>query len=323
MNTDSQEKHTEEELDLWVLLKKIWDVCYLAVSRLLMYLLRKSRWIITFMIIGVAFCVIFSFVGKKYYSSIVQMRSNVNSTLIIAQIDVLNDLVNVGKYGELALILQLPIEVVKEVKTIKGLYAIDVDRDGYPDYADFDERIKKNPQDTTIKKLSNYFYLSLEVYSDVIFPNVAKTLKSYIKKNEFLGREDDIIRLQKEDMLLEIKNQIALLDSFQRVEYFSKNKQGYGAQNLFMLGDNNQKLYHDDYIALYNRQQAFERDLELGNDIITIIQDFPPLSTPANPLTSYLKRYVWIFMVLGFICAILWDNRKFILSNMLGKKKTA
>lgn len=322
MDTENKEKNTEE-LDLWDLLKTIWNACYSAIGKFLLYLLRKSLWIISFMVLGIAFCIFLSSTAKKYYSSTVQMRSNVNSSLIISQIDVLNDLIKAGKYEELALALQLPVEVTKEVKSIKGLYAVDANKDGYPDYADVNEEVKKNPRDTTIKKLDEYLYLNLEVYSDVVFPNVAKTLKSYIKKNEFLGRENDIIRAQGEALLIELKKQVSLLDSFQKVEYFDKTRSGYSSQQLFMLGDKSQTLYHGDYISLYNQQLEKERELELYNEIVTIIQDFPPLSTPANPLMSYLKKYVWKFMLLGFVCAILWDNRKFILSNAFQKKTPA
>ena len=324
MTNENKEKQVEaEELDLWSLLKKIWDACYSGISKLLLYLLRKGLWIIASMVIGVGFCLYLSSTSKKYYSSTVQMRSNVNSALIIRQIDVLNDLIKSNKREELALILQLPVGVVKEVKRIRGLYAIDANRDGYPDYADFDEKIKNNPQDTTLKKTDRYFYLNLEVYSDVIFPNIARTLKTYIGENEFVKREDDILRLQKKELLNEVKKQVALLDSFQRVEYFDKSRQTHGSQNLFMLGDKSQQLYHTDYIALYNKQQEIEQDLELNDDIITVIQDFPPLSTPENRLTRYIKNYVWIFMLLGLASAILWDNRKFLISNIFSEKKGA
>lgn len=321
MDVDGKEKNTEE-LDLWNLLKKIWDACYSAVAKFLTYLLRKSLWIVSFTIIGIGFCVFICSVEKKYYSSTVQMRSSVNSSLVIPQIDALDDLIKAAKHEDLALILQLPIEVVEEVKSIKGLYAIDVNDDEEPDYADINEYVKNNPQDTTVKKVSNYFYLKLDVYSDVVFPNVAKTLKEYLGKNEFLERENEIIVTQRQELLKEVKKQVAMLDSFQRVEYFEKGRQGYGSENLFMLGDKGQQLYHQDYISLYNQQLKLEKEVDLySDDIITVIQDFPPLTSPANSFSSYLKKHLWRFIVLSIVCAIVWDNRKFLLSHMFGQKK--
>ena len=110
-----------------------------------------------------------------------------------------------------------------------------------------------------------------------------------------------------------------MLDSFQKIEYFERNKgQGSAGQQLYI--NDRRQLHHNDYINLYERLQNAEKELGLYGDIITLTQDFPPLATPENSFSFYFKKYIWWFLLLGFSVAIFWDNRKFLISNMLGKK---
>lgn len=316
MDIENKEKNIEE-LDLWDLLAKVGTV----VKNSLIYLLRRSLLLFTFIIVGCAYCIFQSEGDKKYYSSTVQFRSkNVNCALIISQIDALDGLLNEGKYEEVALILQVPKEELESIKSIKGLYALDANRDKYPDYADENEYVKKSPRDTTLGKMNDYFYLRLDVYSDKIFASISKSLKEYINRNEFLKRENDFALIQQEEMLKKLKDQVALLDSFQKIEYFDKNKaQSSTGQQLYF--NDQKRLYHNDYLALYRQLQEAEKEQDLYSEIITLTQDFPPLTTPENSLLFYLKKHVWKFLLFGFLVVLFWDNRKFIISNVFGKKK--
>lgn len=317
MNDNNKEKNTDE-LDLWDLFKRMG----LAIKSFFVYLLRRSVWLVVFIVIGVIFCIYLSSKDKKYYSATVQFRSkNVNSALIISQIDALGSLLDDKKYDELVLMLQAPKDVIEEVKDIKGLYALDANRDKYPDYADINERVKTNPSDTTLGKMDDYFYLKLDVYSDKPFTSILQALRDYISKDEFLRRENEFAISQQKQLLETVKNQVALLDSFQKADYFKRDRVS-GGQQLYLIDEKGKSLYHNDYLDLYEKQQEVEKDIEFYNDVITPTQGFSPLATPENPLTFYLKKYIWRFLLLSFICVLLWDNRKFLLSNILGKKKT-
>lgn len=318
MHTEDKEKDADE-LDLWDLFKKMW----LAIKKLFVYLLRRSIWFAIFIVIGVIFCVFQSSKDKKYYSSTIQFRSNnINSALIISQINALDNLLKEQKYDKLALILQTPKDVVEEIKSIKGLYALDVDRDKHPDFADVKELVNANPRDTTLGKMNDYFYVKLDVYSDKPFTNILQGLRDYISRDEFLKRENEYAISQQKQMLATIKDQVSLLDSFQRVDYFKRDRVT-ASQQLYLIDEKGKFLYHLDYIDLYEKQQKFEKNLEFYCDVITPTQGFSPLTTPENSFTFYLKKSIWWFLLLGFVCALLWDNRKFLLSNILGKKRTS
>ena len=315
MAAEDKEKNVEE-LDLWELFKKIGQ----ALKSCFVYLLRRSIWLAAFVAIGVIFCIYLSLKDKKYYSSMAMFCSkNVNSTLVISQIDALGDLFAKKKYDELVLMLQIPRDVIEEVKSIKGLYAIDADRNKYPDYADVNEQVRANPKDTTLGKMDDYFYLKLDVYSDKPFASILQALQYYINKDEFLKRENEYAIVQQKQLLATMKEQVALLDSFQKADYFKRGGIS-GGQQLYLIDEKGTRLYHSDYLLLYQKQQKLEKDLAFYTDVITPVQGLSLLTTPENSFVFYLKEHIWKFLLLGFICVLLWDYRRFLLSNMLGKK---
>ncbi len=309
MTTENQSQNSSDELDLFYILKKAYNACCSALGSILKFLLRKSLWLLIAAMLGAVFSYYVFSKSKKYYTSTVQLISkNVPCDLIISQIDALNGLLINRDYKSLSLMLNLPDTALKEVKSIKALYAIDANKDHLPDYADILEKVKKNPQDTSIKKMHDYFYLRLEVFSEKAFPSVASSLKSYIRRNTFLQDENALAIGQKERLLEEVKKQVTRLDSFQRTEYFEKNKTAN--QQFILNGNGDKSLYHNQYINLFSQQQGIEKDLQLYPDVITVVQDFPPLSRPENTMMSYFKSYVPAFLLLGLLCALLWTYRK-------------
>lgn len=320
-NNNINNQQPQNEIDLIDLMKNLYNFCRTNIKAFFTFLLRQSVWLVGFGILGIGFSIFLSLNSKKYYSSSVQILSNnVNCNYVIAQIDALDGLLAKEDYQQLSSLLDIPESILPDVKSIKALHAIDANKDSIPDYMDELELAKRNPRDTSIRKMNNYFYLKLEVFSEQAFAPIAKSLTQYLNKSKLLTKENTYSVLQKKLMLDEVKKQVSLLDSFQKVEYFidSRGKTAASQQTVFM-SEKDKKLYHKDILGLYKQQLRLEKELELYSNVITITQDFPPLSAPENTLGLYLKKYVWKFVLAGFLFSVLWYYRKPLSSAILRK----
>jgi hypothetical protein len=232
-----------------------------------------------------------------------------NNTVVVNSINLLNDLFISSNYSALAGYLKINEDQAKNIKSIKALYGIDVNKDGLADFIDYKETY--NPQDTTKQRLSDIFYLKISVYDESVFPILKNSIKSYINSNPYVIENNDVRINQAKSQINILKAEIAKLDSLQTVQYFEIPKTQKSNNNqMIVLNEKDIKLFHEDKIKLNSKILELEKDLAINPEPITVIQDFSQLSKTQNPITKYIKIWVPIFFVLGLICALLWQYRK-------------
>ncbi len=319
---ENKTQTNNNEIDLFSVLQSIAKWIGKGISAFLKFLYRNFLWICLLVVLGGATGFLIGHFSKKYYQSSILMQSkNINCSLVIREIDALNEFFVQKKYDAIAKRLSISEKEAQLVKSISGIYAIDVNRDDYPDYADLTERYKKNPSDTAEKKMSDFFYVKMELYSKEVPELLPVSIKNFIGNNSFCQRENAFHLQQKQEKLKELKYQLSLLDSLQKTDYFKNVNNLAKGEQLFLVGDRGRPLFHQDYMKLYEEIQELELDLGLySNEVITIMQDMPqPSLIPQNSTIGTMLIFMGWFLGFGFLGLIIKENRKAIIAFFKNK----
>jgi hypothetical protein len=202
--------------------------------------------------------------------------------------------------------LNLEVSDSKKIKSIKALWAYDLDNDGVPDYIDYDKNYKI--KDTTVRRIGNRFYVRAEVYDESVFLKLKKGLYDYIDKNPLVIEMNKSRIEQAKQMIAKIDEEIRKLDSLQKFEYFQKDRivPQVGANQLVLFTEKDRKLYHNEIFALFNQRQSIEKSLQVYPDPITVIEDFTPLSQVVNKLSKFIIIWGLIGFIAGAIARFVW-----------------
>jgi len=328
MNESNMQQNTgkpNDEIDIFEFCSRMWvafksflvNIKDLIVS-LIIFLIRKSLWIISFGIAGVLLGFLLYGVSRPFYTSTLEGNTGgiydideknylggVDNSVVINHINKLDKAVS--KPSLLANYLGMSIEQASEIRSIKAYYGIDVNKDLKPDYVDIKETY--NPKDTNQIRVPSFVHIKVSVYDESVFSELRKGLLSYINNNTFIQELYRIDRLQKEEMIHLIDKEIKTIDDFQqaRIRKESSVEQG----SVVVLGNEPEpKLFTWDILSLQRRKQLLEKNLEISDEIIVIIQDFTPLQQEERTVLKYIAVLGATMSVLGILCALLWQYRK-------------
>ena len=302
-----------DEIDIFEFSIRIWKALMnflIGIGNLILsiiiFLIRKSLWIISFAITGMLLGFLLYGISKPAYSSLMEgYTSGLDNVVVIDHIKKLSKLG--GKPDLLANYLHITEEQAKEIKSVKAYFGIDINKDGRPDYIDYKENY--NPKDTNQIRVPSYIYLQVSVYDENIFGDLRKGLLQYINSNTYLKDMFRIDTLQKRQLINEIDIEIQKIDSLQRSR-FRKDMYPPNTNMLIMGTEPELKLFHEEKLNLFSRRQRLVRDIEISDEIIVIVHDFTPLSEEENPVLLYVLIFGGAMAAMGIFCALLWQHRK-------------
>ncbi len=275
-------------------------------------ILRKSIWIIAFGIIGLIIAYLYYLNSRRYYSSeMIAISNAVNNSYVVGSINMLNDAFKQKNHATAASFLDMDINKIQQIKSVEAFYTLDLNKDNIPDITDYLR--KWNPKDTSIRRLSNYFVVRIDVFDENVFAGARDGLKKYIYKNKFIIDNNNERIRQNQILIQNIGSEIRKLDSLQTVEYFQLPQMQRAASNqMVVLNEKDRKLYHEQKLNLEKEKLRLEKEININSEPITIVQDFTPLSKAENPYSKYAVIMGLIFAMLGFATSIIWQYRTFI-----------
>ena len=199
-----------------------------------------------------------------------------------------------------------------KIKDVYASFLVDVNEDGKWDIVE--DRSTINKLDTNLGvRVDGVFSAVIEVYDTSIVMAVKEKLMVFLFENKkvYLNNKE---RLKRLDLLqIKIGDQISLLDSLQRYEYFKDEKTGIinvPGNSTLIVQKKDKRLYHSSIIDLYKQQ------IELKHQIVAIPEPYDirvDFSLPKHGLItmfSTIKRVFIKVFLLGFLLIILFDRWK-------------
>ncbi|MBE9467995.1 MAG: hypothetical protein IMY72_06695 [Bacteroidetes bacterium] len=285
-----------DEIDLIEIFSRIANWFKKLFNNIILFFIRNASLLLIFILIGVGLAVINYFISEKYYNTEIILQTNA-----VSSSDMINYL-NKGNVKEIAGINSL------YVKEIKSFYIIDINNDGQADYVDYE-----NVRDTSItnRRMRNKFSIQVSVYENAPIYNIKKSIITYINKNEYFQDVNNLRIKQLNNLIAKTDIELQKLDSLESINYFKSNPYlKETGKNMILLNEKKIKLFHEDILSLYKDKQAYEKEITLYKNTVTVIHDFQPATQVENSITKKTKDFVIISFFIGLVCSIFIDQRK-------------
>ena len=326
LNIQQNNNKPSNEIDVFEFCFRIWMafksfIVYIKdlIVSILIFLIRKSLWIVSFALLGMILGYALYSVSRSYYTSTLEgntggiydpvkkrYEGGVDNSVIIDHINKLNLLTS--KPSLLANYLGINIEQAESIRTIEAYYGIDVNKDMKTDYVDI--RKTYNPKDTTQRRVSSFLSVHVSVYDENVLPALRKGLFQYVNNNVYIQELYRVDRRQKRELLVEIEKEISKIDSLQRARFRREEARGDKGQLVVLGNESELKLFYSDVLSLYERKQNLEKTLEISDEIIVVVQDFTPLQQEEKPVLYYISLFGILMAVVGLIFSLFWQYRK-------------
>ena len=314
----------EREIDLIAVFGKIFR----GIGNAIVAILKGIRYVLVwgllfvyrtykFYLIAMVF-VIGLFIYKQYQPKIYESNMRLKSICVNASYAI--NLINGWNYN-----LYLPQNIAEQIKGIEASYMIDYNGDGSPDAVEeYDSKIMKDTTSYYAKKrMTTFLNVTIKVCIEedsTILNKVSKAMLDYISSDPWISGQNEIYQKQYGTTISRLRKEITILDSLQNKEYFSNEKktgvERGGDGGYLMVAEKDQRLYHNDLLALLTKEQNLERNKYPYPFLV--IQDF---SIPLYPINTTKYNAIHSFIVVMFFATIiilLYDRRKAI--KALAKK---
>ncbi len=317
---NKNQKRPNDEIDLLELFNKmvkgikwflinIWDI-FLKVT---VFLIRKSLYLITFIILGFLVALLQFNTSDRFYSSDMILRSNsVNNADMIAHINKLHFYGEENNKQALAQSLNLDSAEVENIVDIEAFWIIDRNRDGIPDLVD---NKNKYDQDTTVTHMSSRFDVRVKTLQPQSLDKVRDGILYHINTNLFFEKINRIRLVQLRERIAKTETELSELDSLQNYKYFEERQKGkFSEGQMVFLSEQETKLFHGSVFELYQSKQNLDRELDIYSEIVTVLDDFTPPAQPENSYLDIAKTWVILFFVLGLVFVVILSFRKELIS---------
>lgn len=291
---------------------------------LLRFIYQRKVIIGVFVLIGLCYAIFESRKGNQKHKASVEMSINMHDAYFFnSLIETLDRHCQNEDKTFIGQCLNLTGEEAKNLLSIKSYYVIDEMLDGTPDKVDYEKVY--DAKDTTKVRMKDRLVVQVVVKEDMpLFAKLPDALYYYFNSNPVLKAENEIRIKQIEDNIDAIKNEILMLDSLRKIEYFKRPKGGINSSDkTIILNEKEKKLYHDDLLTLESRIDDLEWTKEINNRCVTFVSEFRLYPKAVNRITRSVIKYVGIAFLVGILVSIVFFSRKDIkgfLENKDGRK---
>lgn len=295
----SDTKNTPQEIDLIELFGNIWNWITKIFLNVLYFFLRNAVLFIIsgILSIGIGYT-IYKATQPFYKSELLAYSHTISSSEIIQAINNWNFQ---NEFSELEL---------ENIKSISAQYLLDLNNDGRWDIVEDDNLEEVTDTATINKRISRAFCIRVELYDTTLATDIKEKVFLYLEKNPRVKDINKIRIQQKEAMIPKLEKEINDLDSLKNLQYFEDRNDNGKAGDLMILNEKELKLFHQEIIGLYSRQQAIERELFLSSEPFEITQDFTLPRVQENSIINILISSIKFGMIFSLLFVLLWDRRK-------------
>lgn len=307
--------HKNDEIDLLELFQKLinWFSRVFTwigetLLRILLFYVRKSPWLIGFILLGVGVGYGIYKMTPRYYSTEMIIKAN-----SISNSDLVHFINNVSMKGDLITKsnnFNMDTSEMKNIKLIKANWIIDINKDGFGDYVDYENTF--NILDTTKSRIGNRLNIKVEVYDTSSIHQLTNGIIFYIENLDYfkISHENKIKQII--ENLEKVEAELNELDSLQRLLYFQNRINFKENEKFLILNEKEDQLFHSQILNLHNSKQSYERILELYPEMVSIVQRFTPFSKAENNLRIIATKQIFYFLLFGIILLGVIRQLKFL-----------
>ncbi|MFH2143881.1 MAG: hypothetical protein ABIJ97_15765 [Bacteroidota bacterium] len=248
---------------------KEFDIVEIIASLLRLF---KKRFILFIILLVICYLigVLRIVYSKNYYSSELVLNSNMITNYNLSQyINNLNIIILNKDYQRFSKILDLDETVSKKIKSINSEVISD------------EQVIVSLDKNNNIEGF-NSLKVNLSIYDSLYIDTISEKIVNYLNKIEFVSNIYNIKRKNSTEIIAKIDEEIAELDSLQKINYFDKN--------VYISSGS-----HKELIDMYELKLKYSENL--GNPVIKITSSTP---VNKNPGASIVLNFV-IFSILAFL----------------------
>jgi hypothetical protein len=311
---ENQEKKELDLLDIFRMIFKYIRLFFYKLIDLCIWVLRfifKEKWILLIAILlGVSFSFYKSRPDNLQYKGDVELRFYMYDAYFYKDmINMLTAYCQDKDRKSLAEVLNLSYEEAVSIGGINAYFYIDMMSDGTPDKVDYRGEFKNT--DTINTRMRDRLLIEVITKNMSLFPVLLLKLDSFLTDNPVIKVENAVRLKHIDENIVAIDNEIVMLDSLRKIEYFKKDAEKKNIiDKAILLNEKERKLYHNDILTLENSRQRLQWEKEVNSSNIRFFNNFKVEPKPINRLTRSLKKYVPISFALGFVFALGWRYRK-------------
>ena len=241
----------------------------------IVFMLRKWLPLGISLVAGVGLSYLLKFTSEPFYTSSMVLRNNAAPIAdVMSYINRLHTYCIEGNTSELSKSLMMDSIEITNIIDISAHWIIDRNRDGIPDYTDLRDR--HNVYDTINVIMRDGFDVRVRIKSSQELITLREGLLSYINSDSLFQQRNRVRLRQDRELLARYDYDIEQLDSLQKVKYFEETRAiqpKEGGQMIFLQEQKTQLVYPDIHSLTHSRQSV-ESEIELYDDIVTVLSDF-------------------------------------------------
>jgi len=318
MSKNNSQNRQSDEIDLLDLFRKMFRALgrgFITIGRCLLFIIvfLIKKWIPLGLsvIAGVGISFLIMTLTEYTYISEITIRTNaVPNSDMIDYVNKIHTYCNEGNLNALPQLFSVNDELAGNIKDLQAYWVIDQGNDGIPDYIDLDN--KHDAQDTINVRMPRRFVVRVKTSAPQEMSKIRDGLLFYINNNDLFRLRNDVRLKNEREMLARVNYEIEQLDSLQKVKYFEETRRllPQKASQFIFLQELKTQLLHEDIYALFRRKQAYEQDLNIYSDVVTLLSDYTTHSKPENGLLYYCYMVIPVFLGLTVIILVFYGNRK-------------
>jgi len=277
----------------------------------IVFLLRKWLPLGISILAGVGLSYLMKFSSDPFYTSNMVLRNNAAPIAdVLTYINRLHTYCGEGNTEELSTALMMESASISNIIDISAHWIIDRNRDGIPDYTDFKD--KHDVYDTINIMMRDRFDVRVKIKSSQELTTLRDGLIAYINSDSLFQHRNRVRLKQDRELLARYSYDIEQLDSLQKVKYFeeTRNRQPQTGGQMIFLQEQKTQLVYPDIHSLTRSKQNLDSEIELYDDIVTVLSDFSIPARRDNGGLYYGKKFIPIFFFGTLLILILIHNRK-------------
>lgn len=319
-NSSNQNYEVNKEIDLIDLLrsmcKGVWEII-LKIFSFMGWLLRlayqKKYIVLFFVLLGFGVGLFLSW--NKVYRAEVEIKINNNSSYFYKNlIDPLFDQVRYGDYSKLSKHFDITEEEARKIVQVKSHFYIDYLSDGTPNEIDYNDAF--DASDTIDMIMSDRLRLVVLSTDTSLFSKMDTMFSNFFNQNPLIIKENELKKRQLEDQINAISEEIVMLDSLRKKEYFHRKKDVQLSTDKMLLVEREVKLYHEELLALETHKQKLVWDRDVFDNGVSFTSKFEVNPHAVNGKIKNTVMGVALGFLLGIIFAFLYVKKDEIINYL-------